>query len=87
MANTLSTAARTAPTLAQLRTSITDIDRMSQSALSEIITLAELAVLALPTDDRTRPLAAALRSILGKAWDLENDINATAERVGCNFAE
>jgi hypothetical protein len=69
-----------------LSAAINDLDATTQAAVDEIATLAELALLALESQaEHARTLAAALRSILDKAWSLENDGNAHAERVGCNY--
>lgn len=75
----------------QLRETIDEIDHRAQAALDELINLAELSALALkgtaPGAGDGGALASALRSIGDRAQRLQDDINAAAEQVGCNYVE
>ena len=79
-----------APDIERLRSAITDIDAFSQGALSEIASIAKLALLWLEQPasyQDTEVIAHALSAILGKAKDYENLINCEAENVGCNWCD
>jgi hypothetical protein len=76
-----------------LRGAVEEIDGLSQSGFGEIAAMASLSLLALEQpatysngcglDD----VADMLTAIWGKAKDMENCINATAEGVGCNSVD
>lgn len=78
----------------QLRDAVTDMDAMAQGAFSEIASMASLALLALEQPStyahdglRMDRVADMLTAIQGKARDIDNCINATAEGVGCNYVD
>jgi len=76
--------------LKALRGALNTIDGLSQDGLSQIATMARLALVALehPQGHQIPELMFhTLRAIWGKAEDLENCINVEAERVGCNFVD
>ncbi|NMM13592.1 MAG: hypothetical protein HHJ17_08660 [Rhodoferax sp.] len=78
------------PTTNQLRSTITEMDSASQDAFSEIATIAKLALASLETPDAyTNPecMAIVLNAIFDRAMDVENNINAMAEEVGCNYKD
>jgi hypothetical protein len=67
---------------------VKNVDCFSQEACSGICAIAGLTLLALENPDTgLETIAAALRDIVYKADVLMNDINAEAERVGCNFVD
>lgn len=73
--------------LNKLHIAIEEIDGLSQSGFSEIAAFARLALDSLERPDtynRLDTIATALSAIWGKALDIENCINATAEQVGCH---
>ncbi len=74
------------PSIADLRATIRDIDALSQEGFSQISAIASLALLAMKDDPARNAVDVehALRVICGKANDIEDCINAEAERVGCN---
>lgn len=74
----------------RLRDAITEIDSMSQSAFSEIATIAKLALASLEKPEAYKnpeAMAHVLQAIWGKALDAENYINCIAEQVGCNYID
>ena len=70
-----------------LSAAVEDIDALSQEAFTEIAALARLAVRAIKSGDHDAITDAviALQAIQTRARDGENDINALAEQVGCNY--
>lgn len=68
---------------------INTIDCLSQEGFSSIAAIASLALLAMETSPvgNTENIIQALRTIRGKARDIENCINYEAETVGCNYKE
>lgn len=80
----------TTATIEQLREAVTEIDSMSQTAFTEIATIASLALDLLETPRAYKDpeiLACVFKSILGKAKDAENYINCMAESVACNHQD
>lgn len=76
------------PNLEQLKSVITDIDGISQYGLSEIFTLANVALKLMETKDAyTHPetIAQLLSSIRVTAEETENLINCVAGDVGCDY--
>ena len=76
------------PTTKQLCEAVTEMDSASQSAFTEIATIAELALLSLETPEayvNPECLAIVLKAIRNKALDAENHINSTVEEVECNY--
>ncbi|ATE59099.1 hypothetical protein [Thauera sinica] len=76
--------------LRRLQAAITDMDGFAQGGLSEISAIAKLALAAMETPDGYRHpemIAQALSAIWGKAESIENCINTTAEKVGCNYRD
>lgn len=74
----------------QLRGTIETIDSISQSAFEEIAAIANLAGAALKNSSpelriRFASVITALGAIEARADDAMNNINATAEQVGCNY--
>lgn len=77
----------TAVSIEMLRGTITTIDCFASESLSEIVSIAKLALAYMETPDAYRfpeNIANALSAIKGRAEMLENDINCAAEDVGCN---
>jgi len=71
--------------IADLRATIQNIDALSQEGFSQISSIASLVLLAMKDPARNAvDVEHALRVICGKAHDIEDCINAEAERVGCN---
>ncbi len=74
----------------RLRSTVHDMDFLSQEGFSEISAIAKLALMAMEHPDGYRHpeiIAHALRSISGKAEDIENCINSEAEEVGCHYRD
>lgn len=74
----------------RLHAAVYDMDCLAQGGFSEIAAIAKLAMVALETQDgylHPENIANALRTIWGKAYDIENCINDTAEEVGCNYVD
>lgn len=74
----------------ELRTALINVDAFSQSAFSEIASIANLALLCLETPEgyrRMDDIANALVTIRNKANETENCINSQAEQVGCNYVD
>ena len=74
----------------KLRAAIIDMDALSQSGFSEISAVARLALLSFENPESYQHpelVIQALRSIWGKADDIENCINGRAEEVGCNYID
>lgn len=81
---------RTDLALRRLRITMSDIDRLSQSAFSEIRSIARLALFLLETPKGYQHLddiANVLNAIWLRAEDTENMINAMAEGLGCNYVD
>lgn len=72
-----------------MRAVINTIDSLSQEGFSSIAAIASLALLAMEKSSvgNTENVIQALRTIRGKALEIENCINAEAETVGCNYKE
>lgn len=84
------TAATAQATTEKLRFAISDMDCQAQGGLSSIAAIAWLTLAALEnprTCNDLDSIADALESILAKALDTENCINATAEEVGCHYVD
>ncbi|MDO8713776.1 MAG: hypothetical protein Q7K13_04770 [Polynucleobacter sp.] len=83
----------TKATLKQLCDAVSEMDGLAQAGFGEIASLARLALLAMEQPETyTRgggmdAIAHVLSSIKGKAEDINNCINVTAEQVGCNFVD
>ena len=73
------------PAVEDLRTTIKEIDALSQEGFTHIASIANLAMLALEAGGAQEYVYQALQVISGKAHDIENCINAEAEHVGCNY--
>ena len=76
--------------LNKLQSVIEDMDALAQGGFSEISALAKLALAALQTPQGYRDIESivqALQAIRGKAEDINNCINYTAETVGCNYKD
>lgn len=74
----------------RLHAAVYDMDCLAQGGFSEIAAIAKLAMSALETPDgylQPENIANALRTIWGKAYDIENCINCAAEEVGCNYID
>lgn len=77
----------TAVSTQTLKRTIEGIDRFASESLSEIVSIAKLALAYMETPVAYRfpeDIANALSAIRTKADVLENDINYAAEEVGCN---
>lgn len=77
-------------TTEQLCNAVTEIDRMSQGAFSEIATIANMALAALEKPESctdTEGMATVLKAIFERAVDAEDDINGKAEEVGSNYKD
>ena len=73
-----------------LKGTITTIDCLASEALSEIASIAKIALAYMETPVAYRfpeDIANALSAIKGKAEILECDINGAAEEVGCNYTK
>ena len=75
-----------------LRTAIEEMDGLAQGGFTEIAAMAKLALLAMEqpnayTNGGMDHVATMLSAIWGKALDIENCINSTAENVGCNCVD
>lgn len=93
------TAAKAAPTAAnfdhdrelkKLQNTVRDMDAMSQEAAGQISALAKMLLTNLQSIARPVDLeliATMLELIWSKAEILENDINASAESVGCEYVD
>ena len=78
------------PTTEQLCSAVNNMDRMAQSAFSEIATIAKLALVSLENPETytdVEAMATALKAIFERATDTENNINAMAEEVGSNYKD
>jgi len=78
------------PEAQKLRGVIEFMDCLSQGGLSEISSIAKLALSRLETPDgydHLDDIANALAAIWGKADETQNCINAEAEQVGCNYID
>lgn len=70
-----------------LRTTIRNMDSLSQSELSKVAAIAQLALAYLETPEAYKHpdrIAYALLAIKDTAMDAENCINGMAEDAGCN---
>lgn len=77
-------------TIENLQETIRTIDSLSQSGLSQIKAIANLALAAMQTRDGASDLESigyALQAIADRAFDVENCIGCEAERVGCNHVD
>ena len=77
-------------TTEQLSSAVTDMDRMAQSAFSEIATFANMALAAMEKPEScadTEGLATVLKAIFERAVSAVDDINAMAEGVGSNYKD
>lgn len=73
-----------------LRDTINWMDCLSQEGFTDIIAVAKLALAYMETPDghhHWENIAYALRTIWGKAEDIQNCINGEAESVGCNYTD
>lgn len=73
-----------------LRNAVQAMDGLAQDGFAEISAIAKLALAMLEHPDGYRHperIAQALRTIWGKADDMENCISGEAERVGCNYVD
>lgn len=86
MANANST---TSDDISRLRETVTHMDALSQKTFDEIVAISRLANEALKADPDARArfnhVIIALGAMESRAEDTMNDINATAEQVGCNY--
>lgn len=74
----------------ELRTALINVDAFSQSAFSEIASIASLALSCLESPEgyrRMDDIANALVVIRNKANETEDCINSHAEQVGCNYVD
>jgi hypothetical protein len=72
----------------RLQSTVEDMDALSQCGFSEIEAIAKLAEEWLKTPDNHRHLgtvSAALRTIWGKAQEIQDCISGQAEDVGCHY--
>ena len=80
-------------TLEQLRNAVNEMDGLAQSGFGEIASLARLALLAMEQPKNYAngfgmdAVADVLSAITNRAFDINNCINVTAERVGCNYVD
>ena len=73
-----------------LKGAVIDMDCLSQQGLTEISSIAKLALARMETPEGYRnmdDIANALIAIWVKANDIENCISSTAEGVGCNYID
>lgn len=78
------------PTTAQLRNAVEFMDCQAQDGLSEIASLAKLALARLETPEghlHIEDIARALSAIWGKADVIQDVINNAAEEVGCQYVD
>lgn len=76
--------------LETLQSTIRGIDCLSQSGLSEISTLASMALQMLETERAylsPESIATVLSTIRNTALETEDMINSEAESVGCNYTD
>lgn len=89
--STAETSARgKASQVAELRETIEEVDSMVQRGCSAIAAMARLALKSLEHPDGHRDmdgLACLLHTIWDKAADVENDVNSSAEEVGCQYVD
>ena len=78
-------------TITRLQRAVNNIDSASQRGLSQIASIASLAIHhtkhGTESAAQMEHLANALRVIQDKALEVENCINSEAERVGCHYEE
>lgn len=78
-------------TITRLQRAVNNIDCASQQGLSQIASIASLAIHHIQHGSESAAqmehLANALRVIQDKALEVENCINSEAERVGCHYEE
>ena len=76
-------------TVERLRSTVNSLDEISQHAFGAIEAFARLALVAIDQTHNARvtldDVKKALLTIEYKACDGMNEINAAAERIGCNF--
>lgn len=78
------------PSVKELQNACSFMDALSQSALSEIGAIAQLALVSLETPEghgHVERLAFAFKAIWNRADDTMKCINAEAEQVGCNHVD
>lgn len=78
------------PTTEQLCSAVNNMDRMAQSAFTEIATIANMALASLEKPESctdTEGLATVLKAIFERAVDTENNINVMAEEVGSHYKD
>ena len=69
---------------------VNEMDGMAQGGLGEIAAIARLALAAMEAPQMHRDwdaFAGAFLAIEGRAKDVQNLINVTAEAVGCNYVD
>ena len=83
----------TTATLQELCNAVNEMDGLAQSGFGEIASLARLALLAMEQPKTYAngfgmdAVADVLSAITNRAFDINNCINVTAERVGCNYVD
>ncbi len=73
-----------------LREALGEVDLFAHAELTEIATIARLALAAMElprTAQAHEMFAVAFQAIASKASSLNNDLNCIAERCGCNFVD
>ena len=76
-----------------LRNAVEEMDGLAQTGFSEIATMAKLSLLLMEQPSAYKngggmdQVATMLSAIWGKALDIENCINSSAENVGCNCVD
>lgn len=85
----MTTKPTTSDDISRLREAVTHMDALSQKTFDEIVAISRLASEALKSNPDARAkfdhVIIALSAIEFRAEDTMNDINATAEQVGCNY--
>jgi len=74
----------------KFKSTVYDMDYLSQCGFTEISAVAKLALIALESPGAHRNpehIAQAFVVILGRANDFMNSINCEAENVGCNYSD
>jgi hypothetical protein len=90
MSTTKNTATASAVTADRLRTTIKDMDAMSQEGFGRIEALARITLMALETPDAyrfTEMIAKTLETICGIAQSSMDTVYSNAEEVDCNWIE
>lgn len=88
--STISAFAPTSPAVAVLQSTIRTIDTISQSGLSEIYAMADMALKLMETEHayiHPETIAQALESIRARAMSTEDEIFSEAQEAGCEYRD